>query len=90
MGIKVNNMEIKQLMQKMHDASNEQEKALVKKEIISLFSSLSEPEKETVRKEFLEGLDEKLKEADELIEKMDSAELEDIIRMSHETSLKIA
>jgi len=136
-------MDIKQLMQKMHDATTEKEELSIKNEIISQFNLLSEPEKETVRNEFMIGLDEKLREADELMKKVDiaieisqiskyvslsriasdyfgkskewlyqrikgysvngkpaifteserkcfSSALEDISRMAHETSLKIA
>jgi len=136
-------MDIKYLMQQVHDASTEKEKDFILKEVESQFSVLSEFDKKKVQKEFLEGLDLKLKEADELINKVDiaieisqiskyvslskiasdyfgkskewlyqrikgysingkraefsesdrkkfSAALEDISRMAHETSLKIA
>jgi len=66
-------MDIKRLMQRMHDATNEKEKLDIKNEILSQFNSLPESEKETVRKEFMEGLDEQLKKADELIKKIDIA-----------------
>jgi len=136
-------MDIKHLMQKMHNASTEEEKLSIKNDILSQFNSLSELEKESVRNEFMSGLDEKLKEADEVMKKVDisieisqiskyvslskiasdyfgkskewlyqrikgysingkpamfttderkrfSLALEDISRMAHETSLKIA
>jgi len=66
-------MDIKHLMQKMHDASTEKEKLSIKNEILSQFNSLSESEKETVRNEFMEGLDIKLQEAEKLIKKIDIA-----------------
>jgi vacuolar-type H+-ATPase subunit E/Vma4 len=64
-------MEIKQLMQKMHDAQTEEEVEELKREIISRYTSLSDAEKEAVKKDFLDGLDKKLKEADQLMEKID-------------------
>jgi len=72
-------MNIKKLMQKMHDATTEEEKLSITNEILSQFNSLSESEKETVRNEFMEGLNEKLTEAEKLIKKT-----------GHETSLKVA
>ena len=66
-------MNIRELMQKLHNTSNEKEKEEIKKEILSQFSSLDEFEKEIVRKEFLKGLDEKFKEADNVLEKVDIA-----------------
>jgi len=66
-------MDIKKLMQKMHDATTEEEKSSILNEIVSQFNSLSESEKETVRNEFMEGLNEKLKKAEELIKKVDIA-----------------
>lgn len=59
-------------MQQMHDASD-QEKKIIEKKIQSQFSALSDVEKEEVRKEFLEGWDEKLAEADRLINRIDIA-----------------
>ena len=66
-------MDIKQLMQQMHNALSEQDKKIIEEKITSLFSSLSEQEKKAVQKEFLTGLDEKLEEADKLIKKIDLA-----------------
>lgn len=66
-------MDIKLLMKQMHNASNEQEKNLIKEKIKSQFSSLSDSEKEKVRNSFKESLDEKLKEADNLIKRTDIA-----------------
>lgn len=60
-------------MKQMHNASNEQEKNLIKEKIKSQFSSLSDSEKEKVRNSFKESLDEKLKEADNLIKRTDIA-----------------
>jgi len=66
-------MDIKQLMQQMHNASSEQEKKNIEEKIQLQFSSLSDAEKKTVQKEFLEGLDTKLKEVDKSIKKIDIA-----------------
>ena len=60
-------------MQKMHDAATDTEKLRIKNEMLSQFNSLSESEKKIVRNEFMQSLDEKLKEADELIKKIDIA-----------------
>ena len=64
-------MDIKQLMQKMHEATTEEEKESVKDEIGEQFSFLSDSEKEEVRKEFLSSLDEKIEEAKETLERVD-------------------
>jgi predicted transcriptional regulator len=66
-------MDIKNLMQQMHDASSEQEKALVVEKIKSGFYLLSDSEKKEVRESFVDGLDVKLKEANNLIHKIDVA-----------------
>jgi hypothetical protein len=66
-------MNIKQLMLQMSNASSEQEAKHVEDEIKLQFSLLSDAEKKVVQKEFLEGLDEKLEEADKLIKKIDIA-----------------
>jgi len=66
-------MDIKSLMQKMHDASTDVEKLSIKNEILSQFNLLSDLEKEIVRNDFMSGLDNKLKEADELMDKVDIA-----------------
>jgi len=72
-------MDIKKLMQKMHDAATEKEKSGIKNEILSQFNSLTEQDKDIVRNEFMEGLDGKLKEAGELIKRVDIAlEIEEI------------
>ena len=57
----------------MHDNNNEEDRLIVKNEILSQFNLLSESEKEIVRSEFMNGLNEKLKEAEELIKKIDIA-----------------
>jgi len=82
-------MEIKNLMQQMHNAATEEEKEQIIKEIDARFSGLSDLEKIQTQKDFLESLDEKLKEADELIKKVDIAI--EISRISKYVSLsKIA
>ena len=74
-------MNIKDLMQQMHNASSEQEKVQIEKKIRLLVFSLSETEKKDVKKMFLAGLDEKLNEADRLIKKVDVAlEISEISR----------
>jgi len=81
-------MEIKKLMQKMHNATDKKEKLSIKNEILSQFNLLSESEKEDVRNEFMEGLDVKLKEAEDLIKRVDF--VIELSNISNETSLKIA
>jgi predicted transcriptional regulator len=72
-------MDIKNLMQQMHDTQSEAEKNRIGEEIKSRFSLLSDSEKKEVQKNFMEGWDAKLKEADALIEKIDIAlEIEEI------------
>jgi hypothetical protein len=72
-------MDIKLLMQQMHNASNEQEKKDIEEQIKLQFSSLSETEKKAVQMEFLEGLDAKLEEVDKSIKKIDiSLEISEI------------
>jgi hypothetical protein len=65
-------MDIKSLMQQMHDA-DDRNKERIKNEISSQFSSLTEEEKEAVREAFMQGLDAKLEEANRLIKKVDIA-----------------
>ena len=72
-------MDIKQLMEQMHYAKNEHDKKHVENIIKLQFSLLSDEEQKAVKKEFLEGLDMKLNEADRLINKIDIAlEIEEI------------
>jgi predicted transcriptional regulator len=72
-------MDIKNLMQQMHEAQSEEEKNRIGEEIKSRFSLLSDSEKKEVQKNFMQGLDAKLKEADALIAKIDIAlEIEEI------------
>ena len=66
-------MDIKQLIQQMHNALDEQEKKRIENEIKSQFSLLSDEEKNFVQKEFLENLDRKLEDADKLVKKIDIA-----------------
>ena len=58
-------------MQKMHSSKSESEKSSIKNEIVSMFSLLSDDEKNAVRKEFIESLHEKIDEGGELIECVD-------------------
>ena len=64
-------MEIRNLMQKMHNAATEKEKWHIIREIDARFPTLSDLEKMQVQKDFLESLDEKFKEVDKLIKKVD-------------------
>ena len=64
-------MDINILMQKMHSAKNKSEKESIKNEIISMFSLLSDEDKNVVRKEFAECMQEKIDEGKELIERVD-------------------
>ncbi|MGV8094513.1 MAG: DUF5053 domain-containing protein [Mangrovibacterium sp.] len=64
-------MDIRVLMQKMHDAESDAEKDFIQEEISKEFSSLSEEDKKAVRKVFLEALDEKIEEARRVINKTD-------------------
>jgi len=74
-------MDIRILMQKMHSANNETEKRSIKNEITSMFSRLTEEEKDAVRKEFTENLHEKIVEGKELIERVDVyLEIKDILK----------
>ena len=74
-------MNIQELMQKMHNASSEQEKKQIEEEIKLLFSSLSDTEKKEVQKLFLQELDRKLDETDRVIKKIDIAlEISEISR----------
>ena len=66
-------MDIKQLMQQMSNSLTEQEEKRIEEEIKLQFSLLSDEGKKAVQKDFLEGLDEKLEEADKLIKKIDIA-----------------
>ena len=64
-------MNIKNLMQELHDSSTEKEKQIVEGKIKLQFSLLSESEKKEVQKHFMEGLDEKLSQANSIIKKAD-------------------
>jgi hypothetical protein len=66
-------MNIAELMQKMHAAITEVEKEKIANEIEKEFSSLSEEEKSIIQKEFVQLWDNKLKEAEETIKKVDIA-----------------
>jgi len=66
-------MDIRELMQRLHNASTEAEEAQILASIKNEFDSLSDSDKEFVRKEFLTSLDEKLEEAKDLIKRMDIA-----------------
>ena len=72
-------MDIKKLMQDMHNASSVEEKKAIEEKIKQEFSSLTDSEKEDVRACFLDSLDNKLKEADNTLKKVDiSVELAEI------------
>ena len=47
-------------MQKMHNAPDEEQKQIIVREIEIVFKSLSDTEKEFVRKEFMSSLDDRL------------------------------
>ena len=64
-------MDIMFLMQKMHLAKSELERESVVREIENGFSSLSNDEKNVVRKHFLTGLHKKIDEGKEMVHQID-------------------
>jgi len=64
-------MDIKLLMQKMHSAISEEERKGIQSEIESMFSSLSDEQKDEVRKSFIKGMNEKIEEGEKLMERVD-------------------
>ena len=66
-------MNIREWMQKMHDASNDSEKGQIMEAIKNEFDSLSESEKRQIRKDFSESLDKKLAETKDVLTKIDIA-----------------
>lgn len=72
-------MDIIKLMQELHNASTEAEKEAIVDKIKQLFSSLTDADKELVRKEFSKAWDRKLEETKTVLDKVDIAlELEEI------------
>lgn len=63
-------MDITFLMQKMANASTEEEKRQVEKEISSQFETLSEEEKKRVQEAFVKSWDENLQEGQKLLEEV--------------------
>jgi len=78
-------MDIREWMQKMHEASTEIEKEQIVDEIKKEFHSLSDSDKELVRNEFTKAWDRKLEETKESLKKIDIA-LE-IVELSKYVSL---
>jgi len=66
-------MDIREWIQKMHNASTDTEKEQITVAIKELFDSLSNEDKELVRQEFLKSWDEKLEETKEALKKIDIA-----------------
>ena len=66
-------MNIRECMQKMHDAVTEAERYKITASIKKEFDNLPADEKELVRKEFSKSWDEKLVETDEALKKIDVA-----------------
>lgn len=64
-------MNIRVLLKELTSASTEAEKSLVKEEISRQFSTLSGDEKELVRKEFLNAVDEKIEETKDVLRDVD-------------------
>ena len=66
-------MDIREWMQKLHNASTDAEQEQITATIKEIFDSLSGVDKELVRKEFLLSLDEKLEETKEALKRIDMA-----------------
>jgi hypothetical protein len=64
-------MDIRKLMQEMHNAQNENEEKLLKEKISSQFALLRDAEKEELRKEYLALWDEQLEYAGKKMEEID-------------------
>ena len=64
-------MNIRLLIQKMTSARNEREREVIINEIESKFSSLTDDEKQVVRKDFFEDLYEKIGEGKKLLNRID-------------------
>ena len=64
-------MDIKELMQEMHEAQSEEEKEEIIEKVKFQFSSLTEHEQEEVRKTFLIMWDEKLEYTKKRLEEID-------------------
>jgi len=78
-------MDIRSLMQEMHDAPNEEAKEIIDEKIKSQFAALSDLEKEKVRQEFNAAWDEELEYARKKLIEIDRK-----IEMLESTSRKIA
>jgi len=73
-------MDIREWMQKLHNASTDAEKDQITVAIKGVFDSLSDTDKELVRSEFLKSLDEKLEETKEALKRIDMAiEMQEIV-----------
>jgi hypothetical protein len=64
-------MDIKLLLQKMHDAETDSEKESIKGEIENRFNLLNDEDKKKVQQDFMQSLDNKLNEAEETLKKVD-------------------
>ncbi|MCL2651450.1 MAG: DUF5053 domain-containing protein [Candidatus Azobacteroides sp.] len=64
-------MDIKKVMQEMHEASSEAEKKQIIDKVKAEFNSLTEEEKKNVRKLFLLSLDDKMEEAKKVLKEID-------------------
>ena len=82
-------MNIKELLQRMHDAQDEEQKRVVEQEIARQFELLSDAEKDIVRNEFMVSLDDRLAYTKEKLAEIDISL--DIMEISKYISLsKIA
>ena len=82
-------MNIKELLQRMHDAQDEEQKRVVEQEIARQFELLSDAEKDIVRNEFMVSLDDRLAYTKEKLVEIDISL--DIMEISKYISLsKIA
>jgi uncharacterized UPF0160 family protein len=64
-------MDIRKLMQEMHNAQNGNEEKLLKEKILSQFALLRDTEKEKLKKEFLISWDEQLEYAEKKMDEID-------------------
>jgi len=82
-------MNIKELMQRMHDAQDEEQSRVVEQEIARQFELLSDAKKDIVRNEFMVSLDDRLAYTKEKLAEIDISL--DIMEISKYISLsKIA
>ena len=66
-------MDIREWIQKLHNASTDAEKEQTTSAIKRMFDSLSDAEKELVRNDFLEAWDKQLEETKEALKRIDMA-----------------